>query len=106
MKLYLYQEEYLSKLPPSCIMAADLGTGKTLMSLAHWERQNTGRPLLIVAPAAKIRTMDWQHEAIRWFDGSYIDHRDGTLRLEHDYIEDDGTTQSDYTQNITFIALS
>lgn len=26
MKLYQYQEDYLAKLPPSCIMAADLGT--------------------------------------------------------------------------------
>jgi SNF2 family DNA or RNA helicase len=48
-------------------MAADLGTGKTLMSLAHWQRQNTGRPLLIVAPASKIRTGDWVQEASRWF---------------------------------------
>lgn len=68
MKLYKYQEEYLATLPPSCIMAADLGTGKTLMSLAHWQRQNTGRPLLVVAPASKIRTMDWQAEATRWFE--------------------------------------
>lgn len=67
MKLYNYQEEYLRGLPPSCIMAADLGTGKTLMSLAHWERQHTNRPLLVVAPASKIRTADWQAEAERWF---------------------------------------
>lgn len=67
MKLYNYQEEYLKRLPPSCIFAADLGTGKTLMSLAHWERQNTGRPLLIIAPASKIRTGDWEQEAKRWF---------------------------------------
>lgn len=70
MKLYHYQEEYLKTLPPSCIMAADLGTGKTLMSLAHWERQGTGRPLLIVAPASKIRTGDWEAEARRWFPHS------------------------------------
>ena len=67
MKLYQYQEDYLSKLPASCIMAADLGTGKTLMSLAHWDRQQTGRRLLIVAPAAKIRTEDWESEAQRYF---------------------------------------
>lgn len=67
MKLYDYQEQYIAKLPPSCIMAADLGTGKTLMSLAHWQRRDTGRPLLVVAPASKIRTGDWQEEAERWF---------------------------------------
>lgn len=73
MKLYNYQEEYLARLPASCIMAADLGTGKTLMSLAHWQRQATGRPLLIVAPAAKIRTGDWPAEAARWFDDDLPD---------------------------------
>lgn len=67
MKLYDYQEQYIAKLPKSCIMAADLGTGKTLMSLAHWEYQATGRKLLVVAPASKIRTEDWQEEAERWF---------------------------------------
>lgn len=84
MKLYNYQEEYLRKLPPSCIMAADLGTGKTLMSLAHWERRQTGRPLLVVAPASKIRTGDWEAEAKRWFglalpDITYISYE--SLRL-------------------------
>lgn len=84
MNLYPYQESYLTRLPASCIMAADLGTGKTLMSLAHWERQNTGRPLLVVAPASKIRTEDWQAEAARWFglalpDITYISYE--SLRL-------------------------
>ncbi len=94
MKLYNYQEEYLAKLPPNCIMAADLGTGKTLMSLAHWERQNTGRPLLVVAPASKIRTGDWELEAKRWFgdnmpDITYISYEKlrvmdrATLRPRH-----------------------
>lgn len=57
-------------------MAADLGTGKTLMSLAHWDRQQTGRRLLIVAPASKIRTGDWEDEAKRWFgeDSSVLDN--------------------------------
>ena len=72
MRLYSYQEDYLAKLPPSCIMAADLGTGKTLMSLAKWSRQHTGNKLLVVAPASKIRTGDWQEEAARWFSSSLI----------------------------------
>jgi SNF2 family DNA or RNA helicase len=84
MNLYNYQNEYLRRLPPSCVLAADLGTGKTLMSLAHWERQNTGHKLLIVAPASKIRTGDWEAEAQRWFglampDITYISYE--SLRL-------------------------
>lgn len=84
MNLYTYQEQALARLPASCIMAWDLGTGKTLSSLAHWERQNTGHKLLIVAPASKIRTGDWKEEAARWFglalpDITYISYE--SLRL-------------------------
>lgn len=76
MNLYNYQEEYLKQLPASCIMAADLGTGKTLMSLAHWWRQHIpGRPLLVVAPASKIRTGDWQAEAERWFSSQDLSNQ-------------------------------
>lgn len=77
MNLYQYQEDYLAPLPDSCILAADLGTGKTLMSLAKWGRKpHHGRKLLIVAPASKIRTGDWQAEAKRWFgeDSSVLDN--------------------------------
>lgn len=77
MKLYQYQEDYLAKLPASCIMAADLGTGKTLMSLAKWGRQTShGHKLLVVAPASKIRTGDWEAEAERWFgeDSSVLEN--------------------------------
>lgn len=72
MKLYNYQKEYLKGLPPSCIMAADLGTGKTVMSLAHWFNNTSrpARPLLVIAPASKIRTGDWQAEADRYFNGT------------------------------------
>ncbi len=59
MKLYKYQQEYLAKLPPSCIMAADTGTGKTIMALAH---SLPATPLLILAPASKVRTGDWERE--------------------------------------------
>jgi len=80
MRLYPYQEQYLANFPTSGIMHAALGSGKTLMALAHWQRHNkdfsrvlndhwTGgqRKLLIVAPASKIRTGDWQEEAENWF---------------------------------------
>ena len=82
--LYPYQTDYIAQLPSNCIMAADLGTGKTIMSLAHWEKRSTGRPLLVVAPASKIRTLDWPSEAGSWFgdnmpDITYISYE--SLRL-------------------------
>lgn len=60
MKLYNYQIEYLANLPASCIMAADTGTGKTVMALSH---AKPGLPILILAPASKVRTKDWEREA-------------------------------------------
>lgn len=64
MKLYQYQEDYLAKLPASCIMAADTGTGKTIMALAH---AKPGLPILILAPASKVRTGDWEREITEYF---------------------------------------
>lgn len=73
MKLYDFQNEALEGLQGSKILAWDLGTGKTLSSLAYWHRHQTGRPLLVVAPAAKIRTEDWPEEAKRWFGDAMPD---------------------------------
>ena len=69
-------------MPESGIMHAALGSGKTAMALMHWKQQHD---LLVVAPAAKIRTGDWQYEAISWLGQevaskiTYISYE--TLRL-------------------------
>lgn len=62
MKLHKYQEDYLSTMPKNNIMWADVGTGKTIMALAHYRAYGGERPLLILAPAAKVKTKDWQRE--------------------------------------------
>ena len=85
INLYEYQKRYLSDFPARGIMAADTGTGKTFMALAHYERYNSyaritddpktinkvktvfNRPLLILAPASKIRTKDWERDITEWF---------------------------------------
>lgn len=85
MNLYNYQKQYLSDLPPSCIMAADTGTGKTVMALAHYQKHAPGYkvlgdpkhyshiPLLILAPASKVRTGDWEREAQEFFGDNLPD---------------------------------
>ena len=62
INLYEYQKRYLADLPVRSIMAADTGTGKTFMALAHYQRHAAGAPLLILAPASKIRTEDWERD--------------------------------------------
>lgn len=69
IRLYEYQKQYLTDLPARSIMAADTGTGKTFMALAHYEKYANGQPLLILAPASKIRARDWEREIEEWFEG-------------------------------------
>lgn len=67
VELYEYQKRYLSDLEPRAIMAADTGTGKTFMALAHYQKYAITLPLLILAPASKVRTGDWEREITEWF---------------------------------------
>ena len=73
VKLHKYQEKYISTLGKNCIMGADVGTGKTVMSLAHYKKHGLGRPLLILAPASKVKTQDWQREIERFLGVSQPD---------------------------------
>jgi superfamily II DNA or RNA helicase len=67
VNLYQFQEQYLAGLPSKYIFAADTGTGKTIMALAHYDRKVYGKPLLILAPAAKANTGDWERELKDYF---------------------------------------
>lgn len=72
IELYEYQKKYLADFPARGIMAADTGTGKTFMALAHYERYASGAPLLILAPASKVRTRDWERDVAEWFEGREV----------------------------------
>lgn len=61
-KLYPYQEQFIATMPARGIMDAELGLGKSIMALEYYKRHNQGEPLLIVAPAAKVRSGDWERE--------------------------------------------
>lgn len=73
VQLYQYQLNYLDGMPYRHIMSADTGTGKTFMALEmhrrYWEQTGDSR-LLIVAPAAKVRTGDWEREIDEYY-GNY-----------------------------------
>jgi superfamily II DNA or RNA helicase len=66
--LYPYQEKYLEGLPDRYIFSADLGTGKTALSIVHYIRRAYPQPLLILAPASKVRVGDWDRELIEIFN--------------------------------------
>lgn len=72
IELYKFQEDYLRGLPAKYIFAADTGTGKTFMSLAHYDTHAYMQPLLILAPASKIATGDWERELKQYFTGRLL----------------------------------
>jgi SNF2 family DNA or RNA helicase len=67
--LYDYQIDYLRGLPPKYLFAADTGTGKTFMALAHYDHHAYLKPLLIVAPASKANSGDWERDVQEYFSG-------------------------------------
>lgn len=60
--LYDFQKELLNEINPSFLLAADTGTGKTMMAIHHYIRHSNGEPLLIVAPPQKIKEGGWARE--------------------------------------------
>lgn len=72
IKLYNYQTNYLAELPKNIIMSADVGLGKSLMALEHYRRHSYGYHLVIVAPASKVKSGDWQREVSRIFGDDEI----------------------------------
>lgn len=63
-----YQAEYLNNVPKSFLMAMEVGLGKTATSIKHYDNHNHKGRLLIVAPASKVRTLDWPRELARFLD--------------------------------------
>jgi superfamily II DNA or RNA helicase len=72
IKLYDFQTEYLRGLPHKYIFAADTGTGKTYMALAHYDKHAYLKPLLIVAPASKANSGDWERDVQEYFAGRIL----------------------------------
>lgn len=67
IELYPYQSKYLDNLPKDVIMSADVGLGKTIMALEHARRHGIQDRIVVVAPASKCRTGDWQREIENFF---------------------------------------
>lgn len=96
VQLFQYQIDALENLPKNVILAWDTGVGKTYGALEHYRRWSVYRdgngeytrhiadatttdnvpltprtPLLIVAPASKVRTGDWEDSAKKYFGDDF-----------------------------------
>ncbi|WP_244445002.1 DEAD/DEAH box helicase [Oceanobacillus jeddahense] len=60
--LYEFQQKLLNSIDKDYIIAADTGTGKTIMAIYHYLRFTKGEPLLIVAPPQKIKECGWDRD--------------------------------------------
>ena len=60
--LYDFQKNLLNEIEANYLIAADTGTGKTMMAIHHYIRHSNGEPLLIVAPPQKISEGGWDRE--------------------------------------------
>ncbi|WP_234987375.1 helicase-related protein [Halolactibacillus halophilus] len=60
--LYDFQKKLLNSIEKDYIIAADTGTGKTIMAIYHYLRHTKGEPLLIVAPPQKIKEGGWDRD--------------------------------------------
>ncbi|MGN8647915.1 helicase-related protein [Gracilibacillus sp. HCP3S3_G5_1] len=60
--LYDYQKKLLNSIEKDYIIAADTGTGKTIMAIYHYLRFMKGEPLLVVAPPTKITEGGWDRD--------------------------------------------
>ncbi|WP_200416309.1 SNF2-related protein [Virgibacillus salexigens] len=60
--LYDFQKQLLNSIDKNYIIAADTGTGKTIMAIYHYLRHAKGEALLIIAPPQKIKEGGWDKD--------------------------------------------
>lgn len=60
--MYDFQKELLNKIEADYLIAAETGTGKTIMSIYHYLRFSEGEPLLIVVPPQKKKEGGWDRD--------------------------------------------
>lgn len=60
--LYDFQKDLLNKIDANYLIAADTGTGKTMMAIHHYIRFSEGEPLLIVVPPQKRKEGGWDRD--------------------------------------------
>ncbi len=60
--LYDFQKKLLNNINPSFLIAAETGTGKTIMSIYHYLKHGNGEPLLIVVPPQKKKEGGWDRD--------------------------------------------
>ncbi len=71
INLYKYQQDYFNYIVKNnkrnWIYAWDVGTGKTIIALKHYETFYNDTKLIIVAPASKINEQGWDRTILKYY---------------------------------------
>ena len=65
--LYEYQKNVLENSQKNYLYSLDTGTGKTLIALHHYYKYAAGRQLIIIAPAQKVKEIQYAHTKYRMY---------------------------------------
>lgn len=60
--LYDFQKRVLNSIKANYLIAADTGTGKTIMAIYHYLKHSIGEPLLILVPPQKKKEGGWDRD--------------------------------------------
>ncbi|MDN5613208.1 MAG: DEAD/DEAH box helicase [Staphylococcus equorum] len=76
MMLYPTQEKVMNEAKPSYFYGLGTSSGKSLISIYHYLKHNSGEPLLIVCPPTKKKSNEWDEEIkkVEQHEGVKIDY--------------------------------
>ena len=72
LDLYPHQRDSLAKMKNGCILAGDVGTGKSRVAVAYYCKVEADADVFVITTAKKRETLDWQKEFARAGIGRHL----------------------------------